>query len=55
MKPKRLPADSTLYAEAIFREKDKYHRRRATMSFARKLEVLDRLINMRRHLPKLSR
>ncbi len=55
MKQTPLPADSTLYAEAIYREKDKYHRRQARMSFARKLEVLDRLINMRKHLPRLSR
>ena len=38
-----LPADSKAYGELVFREKAKWHRRRARMSFQRKLEVLDRL------------
>ncbi len=38
-----LPADSKSYAELAYREKEKWHRRQARMSFKRKLEVLDRL------------
>ena len=38
-----LPADSKAYAELAFREKEKWHRRQARMSFACKLEVLDEL------------
>ena len=38
-----LPEDSKTYAELAFREKEKWRRRQARMSFKRKLEVLDRL------------
>ena len=49
-----LPADSKAYGELAFREKEKWHRRRARMSFARKLEVLDRLRERAREIAKLS-
>ena len=55
MKQAHLPADSKLYVDAIFKEKEQYHRRRARMSFARKLEVLEKLLDMRKELPRLSR
>ncbi len=43
MKRKTLPPDSKAYVELVFREKEKWHRRRERMSFKRKLEVLERL------------
>lgn len=43
MAKRRLPADSKAFQELVFREEAKWHRRRARMSFQRKLEVLDRL------------
>ena len=55
MKQASLPADSTLYTDPVFRETEKYHRRQARMSFARKLEVLAKLLDMRKHLPRLPR
>ena len=48
-----LPADSKRYSEMAFRQKESYHQRRRRMSFARKLVVLDALLEARRHLPKL--
>ena len=50
-----LPASSKAYGELAFREKEKWHRRRARMSFARKLEVLDRLRERAREIAKFSR
>ena len=50
-----LPADSKAYGELAFREKAKWHRRRARMSLSRKLEVLDRLRERAREIAKLSR
>ena len=50
-----LPADSKAYGELAFREKEKWHRRRARMSFSRKLEVLDRLRERAREIAKFSR
>ncbi len=47
----KLPADSKAYGEFAFREKEKWHRRRARMSLSRKLEVLDRLREMGKQLP----
>ncbi|MBI4203086.1 MAG: hypothetical protein HY532_08250 [Chloroflexi bacterium] len=38
-----LPPDSKAYAELAFREKEALRKRRARMSFKRKLEMLDRL------------
>ena len=51
----RLPADSKAYAELVFREKEKWHRRRARMSFSRKLEVLDQLRERAMEFAKFSR
>ena len=54
MMPKKdLPADSKSYAELAFREKEKWHRRRARMSLVRKLEILDRLRELYMERPKL--
>ena len=54
MIPKKdLPADSKRYAELAFREKEKWHRRRARMSLARKLEVLDRLRGIYKERPRI--
>ncbi len=55
MKTVHLPADSKAYAELVFREKSRRRRRRARMSFSRKLEVLDRLREWAREIAKLSR
>ena len=54
MMPKKdLPADSKSYADLAFREKKKWHRRRARMSLARKLEILDRLRELYTERPML--
>ncbi len=54
MMPKKdLPADSKSYAELAFREKERWHRRRARMSLARKLEVLDRLRGLYKKRPRI--
>ena len=55
MKMKDLPADSRLYAEMAFREKEEWRRRRARMSLTRKVEALDRLLSMAKEIPKLGR
>jgi hypothetical protein len=55
MKKIPLPADSKAYGELVFREKAKWHRRRARMSLLRKLEVLDRLRERARKLAKIRR
>ena len=49
-----LPADSKAYGELAFQEKEKWHRRRARMSFSRKLEVLDRLREWAREIAKFT-
>ena len=54
MKKAHLPADSKSYTELAFREKEKWHRRRAKMSLTKKIEALDRLLEMRKHIPKIS-
>ena len=53
MKKERLPASSKRYSEQAFVEKEKWHRRRARMSLERKLQALDRLLEMSKYLPKL--
>ncbi len=53
MSKERLPASSKRYAKRAFQEKEKLHRRRERMSFTRKLEALDRLLEMAKELPKL--
>ena len=53
MKKIPLPADSKAYGELAFREKEKWHRRRARMSLLHKLEVLDRLRERARELAKI--
>jgi len=55
MKKTPLPGDSKSYAELVFREKEKLHRRRVKMSLTRKLEVLDRLRVRGKELAKLSK
>jgi len=55
MKKGHLPADSKTYGELAFREKERWHRRRAKMSLSRKLEVLDRLRERGKELAKLSK
>ena len=54
MKMKLLPADSKSYTAQAFLEKEKWRHRRARMSFAKKLEALDRLLEMGKQLPKLT-
>ena len=50
-----LPADSKAYGELAFREKAKWHRRRARMSLSLNLEVLDHLRERAREIAKFSR
>jgi hypothetical protein len=47
-----LPADSKRYSEMAFRQKERYHQRRRRMSFARKLAVLDTLLEARKNMPR---
>ena len=54
MKKAHLTADSKSYTEMAFREKEKWLRRRAKMSLTKKIEALDRLLEMRKHIPKIS-
>jgi hypothetical protein len=49
------PVDSNRYSKLArkhFREKERWHKSRARMSYARKLEVLDRMLQMYREMPK---
>ena len=48
-----LPADSKSYTDLAFREKRKLRRRRARMSLTQKFEVLDRLLEMRKQIPRV--
>jgi len=48
-------AGSKHYSERLFLEKEKWHRRQARMSFARKLSVLDDLYESVSSLPVLDR
>ena len=52
-KPRPLSIDSKAYSERAFREKERWHRRQARMSFKRKLEILDWLREAGGSLPKL--
>ncbi len=54
MKKAPLPADSKSYTELAFREKEKWHQRRAKMSLTKKIEAMDRLLVIRKHIPKIS-
>ena len=55
MMPKiHLPAASKRFAEQAFAEKEKWHQRRARMSFTRKIEALDRLLEASKTLPELD-
>ena len=54
MKKAHLPADSKSYTELAFRENEKWHQRRAKMSLIKKIEALDRLLEMRKHIPKIT-
>ena len=49
------PEDSARSAERIFAEKAKWHRRKARVSFARKLTVLDKLFEDAKRLPRFKR
>jgi len=40
----RLPQDSKRYAELAYEAKERWHRSQARMSFKRKLEVLDKML-----------
>ena len=40
----RLPPDSKRYAELAYEAKERWHRSQARMSFKRKLEVLDKML-----------
>lgn len=53
MKKELLPASSKRYSQQAFVEKEKWHRRRARMSLEKKLQSLDRLLEMNRYMPKL--
>lgn len=55
MRTDYLPTDSRRYSERAFEEKKKWHRRQERMSLTRKIEVLDRLLEAARHLPRLQR
>ncbi len=52
MKRVPLPADSRRYAEQAFLAKEQWHRRRARMSFTRKMQAMDRLWEMAKELPR---
>ena len=54
MRKTHLPTDSKSYSERAFWEKEVWYRRRERMSLTRKLEALDRLLAMRKILPKLE-
>ena len=54
MKLEHLPADSTLFAEMAFKEKELLRKRRARMSLTRKVEALDRLRIMAKEIPFLG-
>jgi hypothetical protein len=55
VKKAHLPADSKTYTEMAFREKEKWHRRQARISLTKKIEALDRMLEGRKHIPKISR
>ena len=55
MRKRHLPLDSKRYTEQAFKEKNMWHRRQERMSLTRKLEVLDRLREAAKALPKLER
>jgi len=38
-----------------FREKEKWHRRQARISLTKKIEALDRMLEGRKRIPKISR
>ena len=50
MKTTSWPKDSKAYAERAFKAKEALHRRRERMSFAKKLEALDRLLEWGRQI-----
>ena len=54
MKDMILPADSKGYSDRAFVEKDRWHRQKARMSLTRKIQALDRLLEMAKFLPKLE-
>ena len=54
MKKEPLPADSKSYSERAFIEKEKWHRRRVRMSLTRKIQALDRLLEMSKQFPRLG-
>ena len=54
MRKVRLPKDSRAYAELAWKEKERWHRRYARMSFERKLQVLDKLLEAAKQLPRLT-
>ena len=49
-----LPTDSKRYSGRAFSAKEEWHHRRARMSFTRKIDMLDRLLEMSKTLPKLE-
>ena len=54
MKKESLPADSKSYSERAFIEKEKWHLRRVRMSLTRKIQALDRLLEMGKQFPRLG-
>ena len=52
MKKTLLPDDSKTYTKLAFREKEKWHQKRAKMSLTKKIESLDRMLEMRKHIPR---
>ena len=54
MKKARLPADSKSFLVQAFLEKEKWHHGRARMSLTKKIQALDRLREMQKHLPILA-
>ncbi len=50
----RLPKDSKAYAELAWKEKERWHRRYSRMSFERKLQVLDKLLEAAKQLPRIT-
>jgi hypothetical protein len=55
MKSRPLPATSRRYSQRAFAAKARWHRRQAQMSFTRKVQALDRLLQAAKRLPRLER
>lgn len=54
MRREYLPTDSKRYSERACSAKEEWHLCRTRMSFTRKIDMLDRLLEMSKTLPKLE-